>query len=138
MALLLRIVNYCLEKGNPEIPKKNALNAVSFSYSGYEEVSEPFYGSFMVRSDSNIFYVQGSFGHVAIVVGKVGNAFAQLGGNQAVPGEKSGTIVNVVLREKAYNVKYFHPTEVPKIPLDKPLFEPAEKKASIDTGNMTR
>lgn len=130
--------NYCLMKGNPEIPRNNALNATSFSYSGYEEVETPFYGSFMVRSDSNIFYKSGSFGHVAIVIGKVGNAFAQLGGNQAVPGESSGTIVNVVLRERANNVKYFHPTGVPKITLGKPLFTPAEKTASVDTGNMTR
>ncbi len=130
--------NYCLLKGNPEIPKNNALNAVSFSYSGYEEVETPFYGSYMVRSDSNIFYKAGSYGHVAIVVGIVGNAFAQLGGNQAVPGESSGTTVNVVLRERANNVKYFHPTGVPKIKLGKPLFTPAEKTASKDTGNMTK
>lgn len=131
-------VNFCLFKGNPEIPRKDLLNAVSFSYSGYEEVETPFYGSFMVRSNSNIFYKKGSEGHVAIVVGKVGSAFAQLGGNQAVPGEKDGTIVNVVLRERAYNVKYFHPFGIPKIPLGTPLFTPAENKPSVDTKNMTR
>lgn len=130
--------NYCLKTGNPEIPRKNALNAVSFSYSGYEEVETPYYGSFMVRSDNGTFYKSGSQGHVAIVVGKVGDAFAQLGGNQSVPGKKEGTIVNVVLRKRQWNVKYFHPKQVPKIELGKPLFNPAEKNAGIDTGNMTR
>ena len=76
--------------------------------------------SFIGYAANGTFYKAGSFGHVAIVVGKVGNAFAQLGGNQAVPGETTGTIVNVVLRKKAYNVMYFHPKEVPKIQLDKP------------------
>lgn len=130
--------NYCLKNGNPEIPRKNALNATSFSYSGYEEVETPFYGSFMVRSDDNVFYKAASSGHVAIVVGIVNGSFAQLGGNQAVPGEDSGTIVNVVLRNRANNVKYFHPPGVPKIELGEPLFTPSEKTASIDTGNMTK
>ena len=131
-------VNYCLKVGNPEIPRKDLLNALSFSYSGYDEVETPFYGSFMVRADNSVFYKAGSQGHVSIVIGKVGDSFAQLGGNQSVPGEDAGTTVNVVLRKRQANVKYFHPTGVPKIALDKPLFPPAEKTAGKDTKNSDR
>lgn len=130
--------NYCLKNGNPEINRKDALNALSFSYSGYEEVSTPFYGSFMVRSDNGTFYEEGSQGHVSMVVGKVGDSFAQLGGNQAVPGEKNGTTVNIVLRGRQKNVKYFHPPGVPKVPLGKPLFKPAESSRGKDTKNSDK
>jgi len=130
--------NYCLKTGNPEIPRKDGLNAVSFSYSGYEEVETPYYGSFMVWAKNGIFYKSGSQGHVAIVVGKVGDAFAQLGGNQAKPGENEGTTVNVVLRKRDPKVKYFHPQQVPKIELGKPLFSPATKTVSKESLNSTR
>ncbi|QYN51092.1 hypothetical protein [Apibacter sp. ESL0404] len=131
-------VNYCLKIGNPEIPRKDALNAVSFSYSGYEEVDIPFYGSFMVWAKNGTFYKVGSQGHVAIVVGKVENAYAQLGGNQAKPGKQEGTTVNVVLRQRDPKVKYFHPKQVPKIELGEPLFTPATKTAGKESLNSTR
>lgn len=131
-------VNYCLKLGNPEIPRKNALNAVSFSYSDYEEVTVPFYGSFMVRADNGTFYKSGSKGHVAIVIGIKNDAYAQLGGNQSKPGEDEGLYVNVVLRKKASNVKYFHPIGVVKIPLNEPLVEPSEKVAGQDTSRSDR
>ncbi|MGM5629491.1 hypothetical protein O2K51_01215 [Apibacter raozihei] len=111
---------------------------VSFSYSGYEEVETPYYGSFMVWAKNGTFYKSGSQGHVAIAVGKVGDAFAQLGGNQAKPGEKEGTTVNVVLRKRDPKVKYFHPKQVPKIELGKPLFSPATKTVSKESLNSTR
>ncbi|MFV0305272.1 MAG: CHAP domain-containing protein [Moheibacter sp.] len=116
--------NYCLKKGNPEISRLDGVNAVSFSYAGYEEVNEPFYGSFMVYAANGTFYKAGSKGHVAIVIGKEGDSYAQLGGNQAKPGEDEGLYVNVVLRGRSSKVKYFHPLGVTKYPLGKSLATP--------------
>jgi hypothetical protein len=87
----------------------------------------------MVRSNNGNF--NGGFGHVAFVVGQVDKGYAQLGGNQAVPGSSSGTTVNVVLREPTNNVRYYHYTFLPKVPLLEPLFPTATKSAEKQQGN---
>jgi uncharacterized protein (TIGR02594 family) len=130
-------VNYCLAKGNPEYPRTNSPASNSF-YIGatklqVERVAVPYYGSFMVRSNDGNF--NGGQGHVALVVGQVGLGYAQLGGNQAVPGSSSGTTVNVVLREPANNVRYYHYTFLPKVPLSTPLFQTATKVTAKQLGN---
>jgi uncharacterized protein (TIGR02594 family) len=120
-------VNYCLFKGNPTYPRTNNTASKSWYIQStklqLEQVDVPYYGSFMVRSDNGLF--NGGPGHVALIVGKVGNGYAQLGGNQAVPGSANGTTVNVVLREATKNVRYYHFTFLPKVPLMGPLFTPA-------------
>ncbi|MBK9731123.1 MAG: hypothetical protein IPO83_07525 [Chitinophagaceae bacterium] len=99
----------------------------------------------MIRSDNGIF-ADGNTGHFAFVVGKVGGgwnmktllpnpiSYAQLGGNQAVPGSSSGTTVNVVLRGPASNVKYYHYTFLPKVSLMGSLFPTATTEAQQQLG----
>jgi uncharacterized protein (TIGR02594 family) len=130
-------VNYALAKGNPEYPRTSNPASNSFYLNApklqLEQVSVPYYGSIMVRSNNGNF--NGGFGHVAFVVGQVDKGYAQLGGNQAVPGSSSGTTVNVVLREPTNNVRYYHYTFLPKVPLLEPLFPTATKSAEKQQGN---
>ena len=128
--------NYSLLKGNSDYPRTSSPASSSFYLKAtqmqLEQVDEPYYGSIMVRSNNGKF--TGGTGHVAFVVGKEGDAFAQLGGNQAVPGSSEGTTVNVVLREQTNTVRYYHFLFLPKVPLGDSLFEPATKEAETQLG----
>ncbi|SFW87305.1 hypothetical protein [Chitinophaga sancti] len=132
-------VNYCLAVGNPQVIRsKSAASRVWFlqaSKWGLERVQTPYYGSLMVRKDNNYWDKDDSGGgHVSIVIGKDDGAFAQLGGNQAKPGSRTGNTVNVVLRRRKDNVRYYHFIWLPKIPLGPPLATPATKKAEEQMG----
>jgi len=128
--------NFCLLKGNPTYPRTNSAASNSWYLQSaklqLEQVDKPYYGSIMVRSNNGLF--NGGPGHIAFVVGKVDNGYAQLGGNQAVPGSNNGTTVNVVIRSPASNVRYYHYTFLPKVPLMGPLFTPATKTTQPQLG----
>ena len=129
-------VNYCLRKGNPEYPRTNSPASNSFYLQKeklqVEQVDKPYYGSFMVRDNDGKF--NGGEGHVSFVIGKVGEGYAQLGGNQAVPGSDQGTTVNVVLRPVSLKVRYYHFTFLPKVQLMGPLYTPATTTVQSQLG----
>lgn len=130
-------LNYCLLIGNPDQARTNKPASSSFYLMagkiGLVEVDEPFYGSIMVRSDNGKY--TGGTGHVAIVIGIADDgSYAQLGGNQAVPESKEGTTVNVVLRERTANVRYYHFVWLPQETLGPPLFTPSTQKAQKQLG----
>ncbi|MEP7127912.1 MAG: hypothetical protein ABI729_03550, partial [Chitinophagales bacterium] len=91
-------------------------------------------------------FINGKNGHFAFVVGKVGGdwnlktlrpnpiSYAQLGGNQSVPGSSLSTTVNVVLRAPASNIRYYHYTFLPKVPLVGSLFPTATTEVEQQLG----